>query len=341
MSRDRVKGYYPDTHWSSKIYNQGSVFRAQRIHRTAEHQKTSSDFVECLDEDGYNVFLKMNNPGRYSLIANSLQQQKTNVELYLHSSQTSNIGQLIKTVNSHHDKNCIRLVRGPVPYNFLCQYLRLVRQHKHDVLVGITNGNLVVEWNLDSYATCRYATNLNDILHRLSGTWEEQLLETYIDDARRHYRENFQYDMQLISTRDWTAFGQYWKWTGDYKNSHDDEKTIRYQSRQRFNLVASIQDLADDVEALLSEFKKFNSSSPKSSTTVEKELTSQQKEFLESTVHLRRKRTSLKHPRSTSLLAHSHASPFDNSSYDSNTQSLPTDHSKHHRTHRKDGRRTQ
>jgi hypothetical protein len=116
-----------------------------------------------------------------------------------------------------------------------------VRQHTHDVLVGLTDENLIIEWNLESHAPCRYATNLNDILNKLSGSWKEQILETYMDQARTNYRENFQYDMQLVSTRDWAAFFQYWKWTGDIHQREREEKTISYQSRHHFHLVASIQ----------------------------------------------------------------------------------------------------
>ena len=106
---------------------------------------------------------------------------------------------------------------------------------------GLTGENLVVEWNLESHAPCRYATNLNEILGKLSGTWDEQLLETYIDQARTNYRKNFQQDMQLISSRDWTGFFQYWKWTGEFSETEKQEKSIPYQSRHRFHLVASLQ----------------------------------------------------------------------------------------------------
>ncbi|CAF4701754.1 unnamed protein product, partial [Rotaria magnacalcarata] len=75
----------------------------------------------------------MNQTGRYSLIATSVEQQEHQPEIYLHSSQTANIDQLIKRVTLYHDRknysNCIRLVRGSVPHDFLCQYLYFIRQH--------------------------------------------------------------------------------------------------------------------------------------------------------------------------------------------------------------------
>ncbi len=247
MSRDRVRGYYPDSDsssWTNKQYSQGSLFRAERIHRSSEDRQHNNDYLECLDEDGYTVFLKMVYPGRFSLIATSTDQQENQPEIYLHSTQTPNISQLIKRLtlqNNNNNDNCIRLVRGSVPHNFHCQYLQLVRQHTYDILVGVTQEGLVIEWNLESHAPCRYATNLNDILYKLSDGWEEQLLETYIDQARSHYREDFQINMQLISTRDWGAFFQYWKWTGDIDQTEKHETNIPYQSRHRFHLVASIQ----------------------------------------------------------------------------------------------------
>jgi hypothetical protein len=248
MSRDRVQGRYTDSDpskWLSKEYPQGSIFSAQRIHRTSNNRKSSADRLECLDEDGYTIFLKMGYIGRFSLIATSVDQQKNQPEIYLHSTQTANIGQLIKSLTLYNDNNnnnnCIRLVRGGVPYNFHCQYLQLVRQHTHDVLVGLTQEGLVIEWNLESHTPCRYATNLNDILNKLSGSWEEELLETYIDGARSHYREDFQVNVQLTSTRDWAALFQYWQWTGDIYSTDQDEKNVPYQSRHRFHLVASVQ----------------------------------------------------------------------------------------------------
>lgn len=249
MSRDSIRGRYTDEnslHWFSKKYPQGSLFTAQRIHRQSNHHHhhhlTRTDRVECLDEDGYSVFLKLHATGRFSLIAQSNEQQENHPESFLHSTQTTNIDRLIRRLTSNDStKNCVRLVRGDVPHNFHCQYLQFLRRHTHDVLVGLTDERLVIEWNLDSEASCRYAKNLNDILHRLSDSWEEQLLEQYMDQARSHYRENFQINMQLISTRDWTAFLQYWKWTGELESHDRQERKIPYQSRHRFHLVASIQ----------------------------------------------------------------------------------------------------
>jgi hypothetical protein len=249
MSRDRVHGSYPDSNsssWSSQKYSQGSIFHAQRIHRAANGRKTDNDHLECLDEDGYTIFLKMNQSGRYSLIATSIDQQNNQPEIYLHSTQAPKIVQLIERLtrhdnNNNYHNNCIRLVRGAVPDSFHCQYFHFVRQHKHDILVGLTQEGLIIEWNLESHAPCRYAINFNDILTKLSGSYEEQLLEAYIYQARTHYRESFQINMQLISTRDWAAFFQYWKWTGDIQQTDKHEKHTPYQSRHRFHLVASIQ----------------------------------------------------------------------------------------------------
>jgi hypothetical protein len=246
MSRDRVQGRYTDSdssQWLNKEYPQGTIFSAQRIHRASNNRTSSTDCLECFDEDGYSVFLKMKSIGRFSLIATSVSQQEKQPEFYLHSTQTANISPLIKTLTlyDNNNNNCIRLVRGDVPHNFHCQYLQLVRQHTHDVLVGLTQEDLVIEWNLDSHTPCRYATNLNDILNKLSGSWQEQLLESYMDEARSHYRENFQINMQITSSRDWAALFQYWQWTGDVHSSNKDDKNIPYQSRHRFHIVASIQ----------------------------------------------------------------------------------------------------
>ena len=252
MSRDRAVGFFQNTstsQWSSKEYEQGAIFRAKRIHRstatTADGQQIPNDYLECHDEDGYTIFIKLDQNGRYSIIATSDEQLTNQPQHYLHSTQTPNIGQLIKSVKIYHDNknhtNCIRLVRGPVPYNFHCQYFHFIRQHQHDILVGLTQEGLVIEWNLDSHVPCRYATNLNDILDNIYGTVIEQTLETSIDQARTHYREHFQYDMQLISSWDWTAFFQFWKWTGNIRRKHHDESKITYQSRHRFHLVASLQ----------------------------------------------------------------------------------------------------
>jgi hypothetical protein len=252
MSRDRALGYFQDanaSHWSSKEYDQGAIFRAERIHRSAASNSNGvqipNDYLECYDEDGYAVFIKLHQTGRYSIIATLPEQQSNQPELYLHSTQTPNIGQLMKTIKTYNDSknnnNCIRLVRGPVPYNFLCQYFHFIRQYTHDVLVGLTEEGLVIEWNLDSHAPCRYATNLNDILDNIYGRNIETTLASYIDQARIHYREHFQHDMQLVSSKDWTAFFQYWKWNGSIRERSKDEKKIPYQSRHRFHLVASIQ----------------------------------------------------------------------------------------------------
>ena len=239
MSRDRIRGHYTDetsSRWLSKEYPQGSLFIAQRIH---QHPSKRGNHLECLDEEGYTIFFKMYASGRFSLIANSIEQQENHPEIFLHFTQTTNIDQLIRRLTSENPtKNCLRLVRGDVPHNFHCQYLQFLRRHTHDVLVGVSDEGLPIEWNLDSEASCRYAKNLNDILHRMSDSWEEQLLEHYIDQARTHYRENFQINMQLISTKDWTAFFQYWKWTGEVESI--DQRTS-YQSRHRFHLLASIQ----------------------------------------------------------------------------------------------------
>ena len=252
MSRDRALGYFQDanaSHWSSKEYDQGAIFRAERIHRSTASNNNGvqipNDYLECYDEDGYAVFIKLDQTGRYSIIATSPEQQSNQPELYLHSTQTPNIGQLMKNIKVYNDSknnnNCVRLVRGPVPYNFLCQYFHFIRQHTHDVLVGLTQEGLVVEWNLDSHAPCRYAVNLNDILDNIYGSAIETTLVSYVDQARIHYREHFQHDMQLVTSKDWTAFFQYWKWNGSIRRRSKDESKIPYQSRHRFHLVASIQ----------------------------------------------------------------------------------------------------
>jgi hypothetical protein len=252
MSRDRTLAFIQDVNssqWSNKEYPQGAIFRGERIHRssvsTNDNRQIANDYLECRDEDGYTVFIKMAQTGRFSVIATSMEQQEHQPEIYLHSTQTSNIDQLIKRVipddnNNKNKNNCIRLVRGPVPHNFYCQYFRFVRQRTHDVLVGLTQEGLVIEWNLESHVPCRYATNLNEILDNIYGTILDQTLQSYIEQSRIHHRDSFQQSMQLISSQDWTGFFQYWKWTGDVHQKSDEENKISYQSRHRFHLVASL-----------------------------------------------------------------------------------------------------
>lgn len=253
MSRDRALGYYQDpstSQWASKEYPRGAIFRAECVHRssvtTNDGHRIPNDYLECYDEEGYVVFVKTDQNGRFSLVATSIEQQQNQPEIYVHSTQTPNVGQLIKHVTlqnngNKNNNNCIRLVRGPVPNSFYCQYFRLVRQHEHDVLVGLTQEGLVIECNLDSHVPCRYATNLNEILDGIYSSPISQTLESYVDHARTHYRERFQLDIQLVSTIDWTAFFQYWKSIGKLHRRHTDETSLTYQSRHRFHIVGSIQ----------------------------------------------------------------------------------------------------
>lgn len=254
MSRDRALAYYQETNssqWLTKEYPQGAIFRAERIHRSTvesdDGQQISNDYLECHDEDGYCILINLSQIGRYSLIATTDEQQqdKTQIELYLHSTQTPNIEQLIKSIQYSKDKRkkniCIRLVRGPVPNNFPSQYFQFVGRRTHDVLIGLTQEGLLVEYNIESHAPCQYAVNLNDILDSLYGTSAEQTFEWYVEQARTHYRERFQFDMQLISTKDWTAFFQYWKWTGSIRQKDKLDNQVTYQSRHRFHFIASIQ----------------------------------------------------------------------------------------------------
>ncbi|CAF3532834.1 unnamed protein product [Rotaria sp. Silwood1] len=298
MSRDRALVFFQDSNnlnWSSKKYPQGAIFRAQRIHRSSvlsrDDRQIQNDYLECLDEDGYNVFIKMDQSGRYSIIATSVEQQENQPEIYLHSTQKSNIDQLIKRVTLYYDNknnnNCIRLVRGPVPYSFVCQHFHMIRQHAYDMLIGLTQEGLVIEWNLECHVPCRYATNLNDILDNVYGTVIQETLESYIDQARIHYRDNFQYDMQLASSQDWTAFFQYWKWTRKSYRKSKGENKVTYQSHHRFHLVASIQDLSDNYKELSSAFKNHHnlshsSSSLKESSSIQnkKALLPKQRSFL-------------------------------------------------------------
>ncbi|CAF4186400.1 unnamed protein product [Rotaria sp. Silwood2] len=340
MSRDHIQGYYEDSNssrWTSKKYPQGAVFQAQYNHRSSDQfhrdRRINVDYVKCLDEDGYNIFLKINHSGRFSLIATSIDQQKIQPEKFLHFIQTPNIDKLIqRLILDKNNMNCIRLVRGPVPHNFICQYLKFVRQHTYDVLVGLTKEGLVIEWNIESYVSCRYATNFDDILNNLYGTWEEQTLESYMDYARTHYRENFQNNVQLLSKRDWTALFQYWKWTGDICQINNSDKNIPDQSCREFHLVTSIQDISDDAERLSSELKKSIIHHHKSQSIQEihhkhdrKVLSSKERLFLTgisptvpSKSSQKQDRISLPHPRSISLQRTKHEKLFDDSIYDSN-----------------------
>ncbi|UJR28902.1 hypothetical protein I4U23_010120 [Adineta vaga] len=343
MSRDRVLGYFQESNsssqWSNKEYPQGSIFRAECVHRssvsTSDGHRIPNDYLECHDEDGYKVFIKTDQNGRFSLISTSIEQQQHQPEIYVHSTQTPNIGQLIKHVTLYNDNrnknNCIRLLRGPVPQNFLCQYFQFVRQHSHDVLVGLTQEGLVVEWNLDSHVPCRYATNLNDIFDAIYGSTISQTLESYIDQARSHYRENFQFDIQLVSTVDWTAFFQYWKSTGKLRRKHTDEKSVPYQSRHRFHLVASLQDLSNHPRTLASAFRKYHTltlTNENNSIQNKKKISQKPNSlFLQMTKLIPTPMSSKRHhsdrvshrnPLSSALLLSTGEQPFDDSIYDSN-----------------------
>ena len=246
MSRDRALVFYQNTtfsHWSSKKYNQGAIFRAKCIHHSSvssnSNQQTSDDYLECLDEDDYNVFLKMDQPGRYSIIAISAEQQEVQPEIYLHSIETPNIGRLIKRLTNND--TCIRLVRGSLSHNCACQYFRFIHQRTYDVLVGITQEDLVIEWNIECRVPCSYATNLNHIIDSMHGTNTERTFKSYVDRAQKRYTERFQSNMQLISSDDWTAFFQYWKWTGCIQATSQDENNATCHDYCRFHLVASIQ----------------------------------------------------------------------------------------------------
>ena len=231
----------------SKDYPQGAIFRAQRIHLSSLFSSTgqliSNDYLECLDEDGESVLLKMDPAGRFSLIATSPEQQENQPEIYVYSTQTPNIDRLIQRVspdhNSEREHNCIRLVRGAVPENFLCQYFHFVRQHTLDALVGLTQEGLMIEWNLEAQLPCRYATNLNDVLTNM-----EQPLESLFEQARLYYRDQFQWQMQLVSTSDWAGFFEYWKWTGALRRKGTETKSAPNQNRHQFHLIASTQVMA-------------------------------------------------------------------------------------------------
>ncbi|CAF5114725.1 unnamed protein product, partial [Rotaria sp. Silwood1] len=77
-----------------------------------------------------------------------------------------------------------------------------------------------------------------------------------MDYARTHYRDNFQINIQLLSTKDWAAVLEYWKWTGDIHQTNNSENNIPDRHPHRFHLVTSIQDLSDDAKRLSSELKK-------------------------------------------------------------------------------------
>ncbi|CAF1260474.1 unnamed protein product [Rotaria sordida] len=347
MSRDRVVAYFQDSnflYWSSKKYPQGSIFRAERIHRSSvssrDGHQVPNDYLECLDEDGYYVFIKMKQSGRYSIIATSIEQQENQPEIYLHSTQTSNIDQLIKRVTLYYDNksnnnNNIRLVRGSVPHNFLCQHFHFIRQHTYEMLVGLTQEGLVIEWNLECHVPCRYATNLNDILDSTYGTVLQQTLESYINQAQKHYRNNFQYNIQLASSQDWTGFFQYWIWTRKNRQKSKDDNKVTSQRRRQFHLVASIQDLSDNSQGLSSTSKNnlnvsLSSSSLKenSSTQNKKVLLPKQHSFFSqmsklilssaSSRHHHSDRLSRQTRRTSGFMLPNTTKPFDDSIYESN-----------------------
>ena len=234
--------------WSNKTYLPGSIFQAQEFYELVESittggVKTTVEYIECLDEEGHVAYLPTEKSGRYSLIATSIEQDLNNPEALLYSTQTANISDLIKrlTPTNAVNSNCIRLVRGPVPACFFCQHFMFVRQHSHDILMGTTSEGLVIEWNLDSRGSCCYATNLNEILKKLSRTYLEEKFEIYIDQLRRHYREKFLVNMQLMSMKDWGSIIEFWKWTHRIPRSELQEMNTSYQSLHRFNIVASVQ----------------------------------------------------------------------------------------------------
>ena len=247
MSRDRSIGYFqdsPQSYWRTKKYSQGSIFRAQRIHHAAD-SNSNNDYVECIDEQGYVVFLKMDLTGRFSLIATSTEQEENHSEIYLHSTQTNNLSRIIRRVLPLDSKtnlqNCIRLVRGSTPNNFNCQYFQFIREETFETLIGVTEENLMVEWNLASQEPCQYATNLNEVFSHSYGKYSEKSLKSSIDQARQYHRNQFEMKLQIFSNRDWNGFHRYWKWTGKIPSKSAEEINLSYSTRRQYHLIASIQ----------------------------------------------------------------------------------------------------
>ncbi|CAF1581931.1 unnamed protein product, partial [Didymodactylos carnosus] len=162
MSRDSVIVYYGQK-WKTKEYIAGSIFNAERIHRSTlstVNDKTKpirKDFIECLDETGETVYIQLTLKGRFSIIATD----STSVSAdYLYSTQVLNLDRLFNENNT----NYLRLVRGTVPNNFRCQYMQYLKQQENDVLVGVMRNGLLIELNLDQHIPCRYARNLYSIV---------------------------------------------------------------------------------------------------------------------------------------------------------------------------------
>jgi hypothetical protein len=256
MSRSRLLASYQDVTnsiWMTRNYHQGAIFRAQRIHRSLlmsrEGQTINNDYLECFDEDANVIFLKLDQVGRFSLIAVFNEPDSHRSELYIYSTQMPNIDQFIKRVlfdsTKQMSRNCIRLVRGAVPHRLFCQYFHCSRQRTFRVLTGLTQEGLLIEWNLDSHVPCRYATNIGDILNQMNDTTINATLKTSIRRARTYHREKFQFSMQLFSTHDWTGFFHYWQWTGDIRTNNNMNNNDSDEHGQQYHFIGSIQVLIE------------------------------------------------------------------------------------------------
>ena len=231
MSRNAIVGYHQNSlnlHWMRRHYAAGAIFQAQRIHRFRKN------YVECVDEDGLTIFLKLNQIGRFSFIASSIEQQENHPEHFLHSINTPKIEEILQRLGSKNDV-CIRLVRGSVPSNFFCQHFQIVRRVKFDTLVGLTSDGFLIEWNIRSHAPCRYATNFKEI------SAGKTTLRNLLEQAKQFYRDDFQQNFQLFSRFDWIELFSYWKWTGEFNGKFDDEHLNSYRNPRQSDFLVSIR----------------------------------------------------------------------------------------------------
>lgn len=246
IARNKVDGKFYDEEkqiWMVRHYPAGFLFEGQSIHRSEIGER---EYLECIDEDGFLTYLRTTEIGRFSLIATTIHQHLGHEDLYLYSTQAENVSQLIKRLQPKHSSSsdCVRLVRGTVPINFSCQYLSFLHERTKDVLVGVTEEDIVVEWNIKSDVPCRYSLNLENILKNISETYLEETFGNYFDRIRKHYRENIPSNIQLVSDKDLTNIPSFWQSIQTTESNQIDDQVHTPSGRRlqhRSDLFISIQ----------------------------------------------------------------------------------------------------
>lgn len=297
MSRNTIGALHQNPinfNWTRRRYSAGGTFQAQRIHRS------HTNYVECLDEDGLIVFLKLDQVGRFSFIASYIDEHESHPEQFLHSTNSPQLEQILHRLGSKKDI-CIRLVRGDVPLNFVCQHFQIVRRVAFDTFVGLTSDGFIVECSTKTQTPFRYATNLKEI-----SVFEEKTLKKLVEQAKHFYRDDFQLNIQLFGRFDWIELFSYWKWTGELKEKFDKEQMNLYRNPRHSNFLVSIR-----VRFPYQNRRRTFSSRPKDEN---------RRSFFTQMSKLLASSTRYPTQRPLTFILNNDATPFDNSIYESNSR---------------------